>query len=173
MKVKSERDFWSGVAFAVMGTGCAIAASAYGMGPACQAGDPCAASLQARFAQLSMHPGPGFVPLGLSILLAVLGIVVVFKSLTIESPGGDRLGLVAWRPLAVLAAAVAFFGLAIEPLGLLLTIPSFIAMLCLAGGGPSSWRAVVVVTVLLSAAAWAVLASGFGAAVPLLPWFAR
>lgn len=171
MKVKSERDFWSGVVFVATGVGFAIGASGYGMGPACESADPCAASLQARFAQLSMHPGPGFLPLGMAILLALLGVVVVFKSLTIESPGHDRLGAIAWRPLVVLVCTVAAFGPALEPLGLLLTVPAFVVLASFAGTGPS-WQ-VVGMGVVLSAASWAVLVRGFGLATPLLPWFAR
>ena len=89
MKIKSERDFWSGMMFVAVGVIFAIGATNYSMGPPCPANDPCAASLWARMSQLSAHPGAGYFPLGLSILLALLGAIVLFKSLTIESEGGD------------------------------------------------------------------------------------
>ena len=38
-------------------------------------------------------------PFGLGVLLAVLGALVLFKALTIETEGGDPIGAIAWRPL--------------------------------------------------------------------------
>ena len=69
--------------------------------------DPCAANLWARMSQLSAHPGAGYFPLGLAILLAILGAIVLFKSLTIETEGGDQVGAFAWRPLLIIVAAIA------------------------------------------------------------------
>ena len=117
MKIKSERDFWSGLMFIAIGVIFAIGATNYSMGPACPPNDPCAASLWARMSQLSAHPGAGYFPLGLSILLALLGAIVLFKSLTIETEGGDPVGKFAWRPLIVIVAAIVVFGLMLEPLG--------------------------------------------------------
>ena len=110
MKIKSERDFWSGLMFVAVGVIFAIGATNYSMGPACPANDPCAANLWARMSQLSAHPGAGYFPLGLAILLAILGAFVLFKSLTIESEGGDPVGAFAWRPLLIIVAAIAVFG---------------------------------------------------------------
>ena len=117
MKVKSERDFWSGLMFIAIGVGFAIGATNYSMGPACPPNDPCATSLWARMSQLSAHPGAGYFPLGLAVILCILGSFVLFKSLTIESEGGDPIGAFAWRPLVVIVAAITVFGLMLEPIG--------------------------------------------------------
>ena len=50
----------------------------------------------------SARPGPGYFPFGLGILQALLGGVVLFKSLTIETEGGDPIGAVAWKPLLII-----------------------------------------------------------------------
>ena len=115
MKIKSERDFWSGLMFIGVGVAFAIGAMEYSMGPNCPDGAPCATSLIARFTQLSARPGAGFFPLGLSVLLALLGLFVLFKALTIETPGGDPVGGFAWRPLVVVIAAILAFGFLLEP----------------------------------------------------------
>ena len=85
MRIKSARDFWSGLMFVVIGIAFAIGATSYGMGPPCSPQDACHANLWARFQQLSAHPGAGYLPLGLAVLLAGLGTAILFKSLTIES----------------------------------------------------------------------------------------
>ena len=62
MKIKSERDFWSGLMFIAVGVGFAIGATNYSMGPACPPNDPCAANLWARMSQLSRTVEPVFRP---------------------------------------------------------------------------------------------------------------
>jgi hypothetical protein len=38
----------------------------------------------------SARPGPGYFPFGLGVILAVMGGLVLFKALTIETDDGDR-----------------------------------------------------------------------------------
>ena len=172
MKIKSERDFWAGLMFIVVGVAFAIGAMNYSMGPPCPADAPCASSLYARFSQLSAHPGAGYFPLGLSILVALLGCIVLFKSLTIESVGGDPIGGIAWRPLLVIVVAITVFGLMLEPLGLILAIPVLIVLTSLAGD-EFHWKGVLISAVVLTAASWAIFVLGLKLTIPVWPWFAR
>lgn len=172
MKIKSERDFWSGMMFLVVGVVFAVGAMNYSMGPACPAQDPCASSLYARFSQLSAHPGAGYFPLGLSILLSLLGAIVLFKALTIESEGGDPVGSFAWRPLLVIVAAIAVFGLMLEPLGLALTVPVLIVISSLAGD-EFHLRGVAINAIVLTLFSWLIFVYGLKLTIPLWPWFAR
>jgi len=172
LKIKSERDFWSGMMFLVVGVVFAIGATNYSMGPACRASDPCATSLWARLAQLSAHPGAGYFPLGLSILVALLGAIVLFKSLTIESDGGDRVGKFAWRPLLVIIASIAIFGAMLEPLGLAITVPVLIAISSLAGD-EFHWKGVVANAAVLTIGSWAIFIWGLKLTIPLWPAFVR
>ena len=172
MKIKSERDFWSGVMFLVVGVAFAIGAMNYSMGPNCPAGAPCAISLYARFTQLSAHPGAGYFPLGLSVILAVIGAVILFESLTIETEDGERVGSIAWRPLLVIVAAIAIFGAMLEPLGLFLSIPVLIVVVSFAGD-EFRWRGVIISAAVLTAFSWAIFIWGLKLTIPTLPWFAR
>jgi Tripartite tricarboxylate transporter TctB family len=172
VKIKSERDFWSGLMFIAVGVGFAIGAMNYSMGPPCPAQAPCATSLYARFSQLSAHPGAGYFPLGLSLLLALLGCIVLFKSLTIESAGGDRVGAFAWRPLVVIVFAIVVFGLMLEPLGMLLAVPVLIVITSFAGD-EFRWRGVIVSAIVLTTASWAIFVLGLKLTIPVWPWFAR
>jgi hypothetical protein len=90
MKIKSQKDFFSGVMFSSVGVAFAWGASTYNIGS-------------------GARMGPGYFPLMLGIVLALLGALVMFKSLVIETEGGDPIGKWAWRPLAyVLGANLAF-----------------------------------------------------------------
>jgi len=170
LRIKSERDFWSGMMFIATGAVFAVGASNYSMGPACPPQDPCAASLWARMSQLSAHPGAGYFPLGLSVLLVVLGAIVLFKSLTIESAGGDPIGAFAWRPLLIIIAAIAIFGLMLEPLGLALTVPVVIFISSLAGD-EFHWKGVLINAITLTVGSWAIFIWGLKLTIPLWPAF--
>jgi phosphatidylglycerophosphate synthase len=170
VKIKSERDFWSGLMFIAVGVGFAIGATNYSMGPACPPTDPCAAGLWARMSQLSAHPGAGYFPLGLAVLLAILGAFVLFKSLTIESEGGDPVGSFAWRPLLVVVAAIAIFGIMLEPLGLALTVPVLIIIVSLASN-EFRWRGVLIAAFVLTIFSWAIFVYGLKLTIPVWPRF--
>lgn len=172
MKIKSERDFWSGLMFLVVGVVFAIGATNYSMGPACPPNDPCATSLWARLAQLSAHPGAGYFPLGLAILIALLGAVVLFKALTIESDGGDPIGKFAWRPLLVIIASIAIFGAMLEQFGLAITVPVLIVISSLAGD-EFRWKGVAANAIVLTIGSWAIFIWGLKLTIPLWPVFVR
>jgi hypothetical protein len=150
MKIKSQRDFWSGLMFVVVG-----AAFAWG-------------ALQEYSFGTSAQPGPGYFPFGLGILLAILGSLVLFKALTLESEGGDPVGAIAWRPLLVIVATIAVFGLALPRLGLACTLPLIITLASLAGD-EFRWRDVLISSVVLTVGSWAVFIWGLKLIIPIWP----
>ena len=62
--------------------------------------------------------GPGYFPLILGILLALIGAGVAFKGLTAGPANGDPIGKWAWKPLFFILAANFAFGI------LLVGVPS-------------------------------------------------
>ena len=54
--------------------------------------------------------GPGYFPLLLGVLLAVLGGVITFKAMIIETEDGDKIGTWAWKPVFFISAANLLFG---------------------------------------------------------------
>lgn len=151
MKIKSQRDFVSGLMFLVVGVAFAWGATEYSFGS-------------------SARPGPGYFPFGLGILLALLGALVLFKALTLESEGGDPIGKIAWRPLLVIVAAVALFGVALPRLGLVCTLPLLITMSALAGN-EFHWRDVLISSVVLTLGSWALFIWGLKLTIPVWPVF--
>ncbi len=170
MRIKSERDFWSGLMFVVVGVVFAVGATNYSMGPACPPQAACAADLWARLAQLSASPGAGYFPLGLSVLLACLGALVLFKALTIESQAGDPIGAFAWRPLLVIVAGIAIFGAMLETVGLALTVPVLIGVSSLAAD-EYRWKEVLVNALVLTVFAWLIFVVGLKLTIPVWPSF--
>jgi putative tricarboxylic transport membrane protein len=63
-----------------------------------------------------LNMGPGYLPLVLGGLLALLGIAIVAKGLVAGE--GDSIGTIPWRSAALIAAAVIFFGFTVRGLGL-------------------------------------------------------
>jgi drug/metabolite transporter (DMT)-like permease len=149
VRIKSQRDFWSGLMFIVVGVVFAVGATNYSMGSAAR-------------------PGAGYFPLLLSVIMAILGAVVLFKSLTIETPGGDPIGAIAWRPLLVIVIAIAVFGAALERLGMVLTIPILIVISSLAGN-EFKWRGVLVAAIVLTFGSWIIFVWGLKLTIPLWP----
>jgi hypothetical protein len=151
VKIKSQRDFWSGLMFVVAGIVFAVGSTNYSMGS-------------------SARPGPGYFPLLLSVIMAILGAVVLFKALTIESPGGDPIGHIAWKPLIVIVVAITVFGLLLERLGMVITIPILIVMASFAGDD-FRWRGVLASAVVLTFFSWLVFVVGLKLTIPLWPKF--
>lgn len=151
MKIKSGKDFWSGVMFLAVGIGFAVGAQNYSFGSAAR-------------------PGPGYFPFGLGVLMSVLGAIVLFKSLTIETEGGDPVGAIAWRPLLIIIGAMIGFGLLLPRLGLVLTLPLLIVVSSMASD-EFEWKGTLINAVVLTVFSWAVFIKGLSLTIPLWPAF--
>jgi len=92
MNIKSQKDFFSGLLFTAVGVAFAWGATKYSLGTA------------ARM-------GPGYFPLMLGILMAILGGVITFKALVVETEDGDKVGRSALKPLFFIISANLLFGL--------------------------------------------------------------
>jgi hypothetical protein len=151
VKIKSQKDFWSGLMFVATGLGFAAGATNYSFGT-------------------SARPGPGYFPFGLGILLGVLGAVVLFKSLTVETEGGDPVGAIPWRPLGLITLGVVLFGVALPRLGMIISLPLLIMIASLAGD-EFKLKEVIVNIVILTVGSWAIFIKGLNLVIPLWPTF--
>ncbi len=151
MKIKSQKDFWSGLMFIGVGAAFAWGATNYSFGA-------------------SARPGPGYFPFGLGLLLAVLGAMVLFKSLTIEVEGGDRIGAWAWKPLAMITATVAIFGWTLPHIGMVIALPILVVVAALAGD-EFHWKDALLSSIVLTAGSWVIFIWGLKLTIPLWPAF--
>lgn len=152
MRIKSQRDFWAGMMFLVVGVAFAWGSAAY-----------------YNFGS-SARPGPAYFPFGLGVLLALLGALELFKALTIESEGGDPIGSVAWKPLSIIVGAVAVFGWALPHLGMFIALPLLVICAALAGD-EFHWKDAVINAIVLTIGSWFIFIYGLNLVIPLYPAF--
>ena len=91
MGIQSQKDFFSGLLFMTVGGAFAWGATTYSIGT-------------------GARMGPGYFPLMLGILLAILGGVITFKAMVVHTEDGDKVGSWAWKPLFFIIAANLVFG---------------------------------------------------------------
>jgi hypothetical protein len=92
VNIKSQKDFFAGLMFMGVGVAFAWGATTYNVGT-------------------GARMGPGYFPLMLGILLALIGVLITFKALVVETVGGDKIGKWAWKPLFYIIAANLVFGM--------------------------------------------------------------
>jgi hypothetical protein len=97
MNIKSEKDFFSGLMFMAVGIAFAWGANDYRVGT-------------------GARMGPGYFPLILGILLAIIGGAISIKALVVETEDGEKIGALAWRPLFFVISANLVFGIALAGL---------------------------------------------------------
>lgn len=102
--------------------------------------------------------GPGYFPLGLAVVLVLLGGIILFQALRVK---GEPIGAVAWRGMLFILPAPVVFGLTLRGLGFVPSIFAACLIACFA-----SRRMTFGWALLLSAAvtlfAWAVFLKGLG-----------
>jgi hypothetical protein len=151
MKIKSQKDFWSGLMFIAVGLGFAWGATHYSFGA-------------------SARPGPGYFPFGLGILLALLGALVLLGALTIETEDGDPVGRIGWRPLVIVVGSVTLFGFLLPWLGMVVALPILVVTSALAGD-EFHWLEASINAVVLTALSYVVFIWGLGLTIPVWPKF--
>ncbi|MFM8690924.1 MAG: tripartite tricarboxylate transporter TctB family protein [Limnohabitans sp.] len=159
MNIKSQKDFVSGLMFMAVGGAFAYGATNYSIGSA------------ARM-------GPGYFPLMLGIILALLGAVVAFKALVVETPDGDKIGQWAWKPLTFIIAANLLFGIMIgglpsiglPPMGLIAGIFALTIVASLAGE-TFKLKEVLVLSVILSIGSYMAFVVLLNLQFPVWPTF--
>lgn len=137
MKIKSQKDFFAGLMFTIVGIAFAWGATTYSVGT-------------------GARMGPGYFPLMLGILLGVLGIIVIFTALTIETVDGEPIGKIAWRPLGYIIGSNLVFGIllgglpsiGLPAMGLIAAIYALVLIAGLAGEHYSVKSSLILATIL-------------------------
>ena len=122
MHIKNQADFFSGVMFTVVGGAFALGATSYTVGN-------------------GARMGPGYFPMMLGILLAIMGAFIIFKAMVVESPDGGLIGKWAWKPLGFVIGANVAFGvllgglpsIGLPAMGLIIAIYALTIIASLAG----------------------------------------
>jgi hypothetical protein len=137
VNIKSQKDFFAGLFYTIAGSAFAIGATNYTVGT-------------------GARMGPGYFPLLLGVLLALIGAFVIFKSLTVETQSGDLIGPWAWKPLVFIIAGNVLFGvllaglpsLGVPAMGLIVAIFGTTLLVSLAGDTYKIKEVLILATIL-------------------------
>ena len=116
--------------------------------------------------------GPGYFPLILGILLAVIGLVITFKATTTETADGDKIGKWAWKPLSMITATVAIFGWTLPHIGMVIALPILVVVASLAGD-EFHWKDALINSVILTVGSWLIFIVGLKLTIPVWPAFIK
>ncbi|PZP92418.1 MAG: hypothetical protein DI587_31705 [Variovorax paradoxus] len=122
MNIKSQKDFFSGLMFTVVGVAFAWGATTYTVGN-------------------GARMGPGYFPLMLGIVMAIIGMIITFTALVTETPDGDKIGKWAWKQVFYILGANFAFGvllgglpsIGVPAMGLIVAIYALTIISSLAG----------------------------------------
>ena len=145
MHIRAPKDFWSGVMFIAFAAVGLIASRNYSLGT-------------------SLRMGPGYFPILLGIVLALLGVILVARSLAIE---GKRVGQLHLWPLGVITLGVVLFGILLQPLGLVVSLVVVVAVSALAS---RESKPLEVTVLALALAAFSAGVFVYGLRLPLPVW---
>jgi len=137
VNIKSQKDFFAGLLYAVIGGAFAIGATNYNIGT-------------------GARMGPGYFPLLLGVILGVIGLYIMFKALVVETADGDKIGKWAWKPLFFIIAGNLLFGvllsglpnLGIPGMGLIVAIYGVTIVVSKAGHESSIKQSLILATIL-------------------------
>jgi hypothetical protein len=137
MKIKSQKDFFSGLMFLAVGVAFAWGATTYTVGE-------------------GARMGPGYFPLLLGIVLSALGGFIIFESMVVETEDGEKIGPWAWRPLGFVIGANIIFGIllaglpkfGIPAMGMVVAIYGLVFVASLAGDEFKFKEVIVLATIL-------------------------
>ncbi len=159
MRIKSEKDFFSGLMFLLVGIAFAWGSSSYSIGT-------------------GARMGPGYFPMVLGVLLAVLGLIVTITALIVETPNGNPVGSIAWKPLVFIIAGNLVFGASIgglpsiglPPMGLIFGI---FALTFVASNASDefNFKEVLILAIVLSLFSYAAFIMLLKLQVPVWPTF--
>jgi putative tricarboxylic transport membrane protein len=146
--VKSQKDFLAGLLFVVIAVVFGIGILELPIGTA-------------------FRMGPGYFPMMLAGLLAVLGAVIMFNGMRAED---EPIRNFAWRGLINIVLPVVFFGATLKGLGFILSLGLTIFFTSLASSKFKVWVALVNVAVLVFFS-WMIFIWGLNLPIPIWgPW---
>ncbi len=159
MKIKSQKDFFSGLMFMSVGVAFAWGASSYSIGE-------------------GARMGPGYFPLVLGILLAAIGAFTIFESLVVETEDGEPVGNFAWKPLAFIIGSNVVFGillggiprLGLPAFGLIAGIYALTFIAAMAGE-EFKWKEVLVLATILAIGSYLAFIKLLNLQFPVWPSF--
>ena len=147
MRIKSSKDFATGLLFLAIGLGAYYIGSTYNMGTA-------------------QRPGTGVLPRILAWCLMGSGLLLAIQALIQEGP---KLDAWAWRPLTMITLATVAFAFLVDNAGLVVAMIVSMTLAAL-GTHETRWKEFALFMVLMLAVGLGIFIYGLGMPIKVLPW---
>jgi putative tricarboxylic transport membrane protein len=147
IKIRSPKDFFSGMIFIVVGILALVIGRDYSLGTA-------------------TRMGPGYFPALLGGLLTLLGAIIAGRTFLIT---GKAIDSIRWRPLLLILASMFAFAMLLEPAGLIIATVSLVIVGCLAST-ETGIRDILILIVFLLVVALGLFVYGLGLPIKIWPW---
>lgn len=145
LSVRAPKDFWTGVMFIALGAIAMYVSRNYSLGTA-------------------GRMGPGYFPLLLGSLLAVIGLALLVRSFVVD---GEPVGRVAVVPLGLIVLSVVLFGALLQHVGLVIALIIVIGVSALAS---RESKPLQVAALAAAVTAFSVAVFVYGLRLPLPVW---
>jgi putative tricarboxylic transport membrane protein len=147
--IRNPKDFWSGLLFLVVGGTTVLLAQQYPLGTA-------------------FRMGPGYFPMALGGLLALVGLLAMARSFIRH---GTAIEPFHWRLLLMVTGSAVLFGLLVRGAGLSVAAPALV-LVTAAASVYFRWRTALILAVGLTVLSALLFVKGLGLPIPLIgPWF--
>jgi len=150
LRIRSQKDFASGLMFILVGFGFSWVARGYSMGTAAKM-------------------GPGYFPFWLGVVLALLGALVLWSSLSSKTEE-DQLARWDIKTLLWILGSVVLFGLLLKPLGMVLSVLVLVLVSSMASH-EFSWKGAVLNAIVLVLISVGAFVYGINLQMPVWPAF--
>jgi hypothetical protein len=150
MRIRNQRDFWSGVLFILTGLLFAALSYQYQMGTAAKM-------------------GAGWFPRALGVIMTVLGLLLAAPALSSKAPE-THVGRIDFKSIFFILLAVAVYAATLPKLGFIVAVVLLIFISSYASH-EFSLRTTAVSTVALLIFSWLVFVKGLELQFPFLPTF--
>jgi putative tricarboxylic transport membrane protein len=147
MRIKSSKDFTTGLLFLAIGLGAYYIGSTYNMGT-------------------PQRPGTGVLPRILAWCMMGSGLLLALQALLQEGP---KLDAWAWRPLIMITAATMAFSFLIDSAGLVVAMIVSMTLAAL-GTHETRWKEFSMFMVLMLTLGIGIFILGLGMPIKVLPW---
>jgi putative tricarboxylic transport membrane protein len=146
--IRNPKDFWSGLLFLGVGSAAVLLAQKYPLGTA-------------------LKMGPGYFPIALGGLLALVGLAAIARSFI--RPGA-ALEPFHWRLVSMVLGATVLFGVLVRNAGLVAAVPALV-LVAAAASVYFRWRTALVLSLGLAAFSALLFAIALRLPLPLIgPW---
>lgn len=151
MNLRDPQNFTTGVVYLIIGAVVSVAASRYRIG---------------SLARM----GPGYFPLAAGVALAIVGVCLMGLALRRRQVPTWTIGTWSGRNVTIVLSSIVLFGVLLQPMGLLITVPVLLA-LSSSAHPRFSWRSLLISIPVLLLVTWTIFVLLLGLPFPMIPSF--